>query len=141
MLVAVTFVMLGMLPGPFGFLRTWGDLVSVFFLYFLGQSMLKYRLLDIQELLGRGLVLISVALILALVFGILVLIAGGSPAVSLFQTFVASFVILILFEPLRDKVEGSTNLLFFRERYELRRTLDELRREIANIIDLKASRL
>jgi len=138
MLAAVTFVLFGMLPSPFDFLRTWGDLVSVFFLYFLGQSLLKDRLLDIQELLGRGLVLMSVALILAIVFGVLVFIAGGSPAVSLFQTFVASFVILILFEPLRDKVEGSTNLLFFRERYELRRTLDELRREIANIIDLKA---
>ncbi|HUU01189.1 MAG TPA: ATP-binding protein [Myxococcota bacterium] len=137
MLAAVTFVMLGMLPGPLKFLRTWGDLVSLFFLYFLSQSLLKYRLLDIQELLGRGLVLMSVALILAVVFGVLVLWAGGSPEVSLFQTFVASFVILILFEPLRDKVEGSTNLLFFRERYEMRRKLDDLRREIANIIDLK----
>ncbi len=135
MLVAVSFVFLGMLAGHLVFLRTWGDLVSILFLYFLGQSLLKYRLLDIQELLGRGLVLIAVALILAVVFGVLVLWAGGSPEVSLFDTFVASFVILILFEPLRDKVEGSTNLLFFRERHELRRKLGDLRREIANILD------
>jgi len=136
MLVAVTFVLLGMLPGPLGFLRTWGDLVSLFFLYFLGQSLLKYRLLDIQELLGRGLVLIAIALILAIVFGLLVLLAGASPAVSLFHTFVASFIILILFEPLRDKVEGSAGLLLFRERFELKRKLEQLRRDIANIIDL-----
>jgi two-component system sensor histidine kinase HydH len=137
MLVAVTFILLGMMPGGLGFLRTWGDLVSVFFLYFLSQSLLKYRLLDLQELLGRGLVLIAVALILSIVFGVLVLWAGVSPEVSLFHTFIASFVILILFEPLRDKVEGSTNRLLFRERYEFRGKLEDLRREIANILDLK----
>jgi len=135
MLVATTFILLGMMPGGLGFLRTWGDLVSIFFLYFLSQSLLKYRLLDLQELLGRGLVLIAVALILALVFGALVLWAGVSPEVSLFQTFIASFVILILFEPLRDKVEGSTNRLLFRERYEFRSKLEDLRREVANILD------
>jgi two-component system sensor histidine kinase HydH len=134
-LVALTFVLLGMLPGPLGFLRTWGNLVSVFFLYFVSQSLLKYHLLDLQELLGRTLVLTAVALILALVFGVLVLWAGGAPEVSLFHTFVASIVILILFEPLRDQVESSTRRLFFRERYDLRRKLEAMRREIANILD------
>ncbi len=136
-LVALTFVLLGMLPGPLGFLRTWGNLVSVFFLYFVSQSLLKYRLLDLQELLGRTLVLTGVALILAIVFGVLVLLAGGAPEVSLFQTFVASIVILILFEPLRDQVESSTRRLFFRERYELHRKLEDMRREIVNILDLE----
>ncbi|RME21062.1 MAG: GAF domain-containing protein [Deltaproteobacteria bacterium] len=138
MLVAVTFVLLGMLPASFGFLRTWGDLVSVFFLYFLSQGLIRYRLLDLQELLGRGLVLIAIALILAIVFGLLVLLAGAAPPVSLFHTFVASFIILILFEPLRDKVEDSAGLLLFRERFELRRQLQQLRRSIANIIDVEA---
>jgi len=136
-LVAVSFVLLGMLPAPLDFLRTWGNLVSVFFLYFVSQSLLKYRLLDLQELLGRTLVLTAVALILAVVFGVLVLWAGGAPEVSLFHTFVASIVILILFEPLRDQVEHSTRRLFFRERYELRRQLEQLRREVANILQLE----
>ena len=135
-LVAVTFVLLGMLPGPLGFLRTWGNLVSVFFLYFLSQSLLKFRLLDLQELLGRTLVLTGVSLILAVVFGVLVAWAGGAPEVSLFHTFVASIVILILFEPLRDQVEASTRRMFFRERYEVHRKLENLRREVANILDL-----
>ncbi len=136
-LVALTFVLLGMFPGPLEFLRTWGNLVSVFFLYFVSQSLLKYRLLDLQELLGRTLVLTGVALILAIVFGILVLWAGGRPEVSLFHTFVASIVILILFEPLRDQVEASTRRMFFRERYEMRRKLEDMRREIANLLDLE----
>ncbi len=135
-LLAVSFVLLGMLPGPLGFLRTWGDLVSAFYLYFVSQSLLKHRLLDMQELLGRTLVLTGVALLLATVFGLLVILAGASPEVSLFHTFVASIVIMILFEPLRDKLEGSASRLFFRERFEMRRKLEELRREIANIISL-----
>ncbi len=135
-LAAVTFVLLGLLPGPLGFLRTWGNLVSAFFLYLVSQSLLKYRLLDLQELFGRALVLSGVALILAMVFGVLVILAGGAPEVSLFHTFVASMVILILFEPLRDQVESKTKRLFFRERFELIRKLEELRREVANILDL-----
>jgi len=137
MLAAVSIALLGVLPPPFSFLSAWGDLVSVFFLYFLSQSLLKFRLLDLQELLGKGLVLIAIAVVLAAVFGVLVMLAGGSPAVSLFHTFVVGFIILILFEPLRDKVESSAGLLLFRERYEIRRKLEELRREIANIIDLQ----
>ena len=136
-LVALTFVLLGMLPGSLGFLRTWGNLVSVFVLYFVSQSLLKYRLLDLQELLGRTLVLTGVALILAIVFGVLVLLAGGAPEVSLFQTFVASIVILILFEPLRDQIESSTRRLFFSEHYDVRRKLEDMLREIANILDLE----
>jgi signal transduction histidine kinase len=136
-LVAVTFVLLGMLPGPLGFLRTWGNLVSVFFLYFVSQSLIKQRLLDLQELLGRTLVLTGIALILALVFGVLALLAGGAPEMSLFQTFVASIVIMILFEPLRDQLESSTHRLFFRERLELRRRFEDLRREVANILDVE----
>jgi two-component system sensor histidine kinase HydH len=136
LLSAATFSLLGMLPFTFSFLETWGNLVSILFLYFVSESLLSYRLLDLQELLGRGLVLTAVAIVLAAVFGVLVLLAGGFPEISLFQTFVASFIILILFEPLRDKLVGSTSRLFFRERFELRRMLENLRREIANILDV-----
>ncbi len=136
LLCAATFSLLGILPIAFDFLETWGNVVSILFLYFVSESLLSYRLLDLQELLGRGLVLTAVAIVLAAVFGVLVLVAGGFPEVSLFQTFVASFIILILFEPLRDKLVGSTSRLFFRERLELRRVLEKLRREIANILDV-----
>jgi Signal transduction histidine kinase, nitrogen specific len=136
LLSAATFSLLAILPFTFDFLQTWGNFISILFLYFVSESLLSYRLLDLQELLGRGLVLTAVAIVLAAVFGILVLFAGGFPEVSLFQTFVASFIILILFEPLRDKLVGSTSRLFFRERLELRRVLEKVRREIANILDV-----
>jgi two-component system, NtrC family, sensor histidine kinase HydH len=132
LLIAVTFVLLGTLPGPLRFLRTWGDLVSILFLYFISQSLLKYRLLDLRDLIGRGLVLTAVALVMAAVFWVLF---GGTTDLPLFHTFVASFVILILFEPLQEKLESSTKLLYFGERADLRRHLEDLRREIANIID------
>ncbi|NMB75738.1 MAG: histidine kinase [Myxococcales bacterium] len=135
LLAAVTFVLLGILPGPLGFLRAWGDLVAIFFLYFISQSLVKYRLLDLQEMLGRGLVLIAVSLILAVVFWVLVYWTGGSADFPLFHIFVGSFVILILFEPVRDKLESSPRRLLSREGHEVRRRLEELRRDIATRLD------
>jgi signal transduction histidine kinase len=135
LLVAVSFMLLGAFP-PLEFLRSWADLISVFFLYFVSQSLMKYRLLDLQELLGRMLTLTLVGLLLAMISGLLALWAGGSAGVSLFHTFLAALVIFILFEPLRDKVEVLTGRLIFQERIELRRKLEALRREIANILEL-----
>jgi len=135
LLAAVTFVGLGILPGPLGFLRSWGDLVAIFFLYFISQSLVKYRLLDLQEMLGRGLVLIAVSLILAVVFWVLVYWTGGSADFPLFHIFVGAFVILILFEPVRDKLESSPRRLLSREGHEVRRRLEELRRDIATRFD------
>jgi len=135
LLVATGVMLLGvLLEQPV--LRSWADLISVFFLYFLSQSLIMYRLLDLQELLGRMLTLSLVGLLLALVSGLLALWAGGSAGVPLFHTFMAAMVIFILFEPLRDRVEVVAGRLFFQERTELRQQLEDLRRDIANILEV-----
>ncbi len=135
LLVALVIMLIGVFP-PLAFLRSWADLISVFFLYFLSQSLIKYRLLDLQELLGRMLTLSLVGLLLALISSLLAVWAGGSASVPLFHTFLAAMVIFILFEPLRDRVEVVTGRLFFQERMELRQKLEDLRREVANILEL-----
>ncbi|HSA24787.1 MAG TPA: hypothetical protein P5076_25225, partial [Myxococcota bacterium] len=122
LLVALVIMLIGVFP-PLAFLRSWADLISVFFLYFLSQSLIKYRLLDLQELLGRMLTLSLVGLLLALISSLLAVWAGGSASVPLFHTFLAAMVIFILFEPLRDRVEVVTGRLFFQERMELRQKL------------------
>src|SRR5207244_8212074 len=76
------------------------------YLYFLSQSIQRHRLLDLNELLGKIVVLACVGLVLAAIYGLMVRWAGGAPTgLFLFNTLVASFVILILFEPLTAQVE------------------------------------
>ncbi len=119
-------------PPPFA------NVALTIYLYFLSQTILRHRLLDLNELLGKIVVLGCVGLVLAAVYGLLVRWTGGaSTGLFLFNTLIASFVILILFEPLKAKVEERVLSLFFAERFELVQSLAALRQRMAGIIDVR----
>lgn len=108
------------------------------YLYFLSQTIQRHRLLDLNELLGKIVVLASVGVVLAAIYGLLVRWAGaGSTGLFLFNTLVASFVILILFEPLKAKVEERVLALFFAERFQLVQALDALKGRLASVVDVR----
>jgi signal transduction histidine kinase len=121
---------------------TWptiGNFVTILYLYFLSQTLFRYRLLDLNELVGKMVVLASLVVILTVVYGLLLLWVGGGKQQGLFilNTVVASFVILILFEPVRSLLENAINQWLVRERHELRFRMDNLRRELMNVIDVR----
>jgi two-component system, NtrC family, sensor histidine kinase HydH len=113
-----------------------GPLVSTLYLFFLAQTLLRLRLMDLHELLGKVASQTVLAVILAAVFATLTLWVGQNPSLFLFNTVVAAFVMLILLEPLRAKVEERVVAVFFRERFELLRALSNLRARIANVIEV-----
>ncbi|MBX5484362.1 MAG: GAF domain-containing protein [Myxococcaceae bacterium] len=113
-----------------------GPVVSTLYLFFLAQTLLRLRLMDLHELLGKIASQTAMAAILAAVFAILTVWVNGNAPLFLFNTIVAAFVILILLEPLRAKVEEQVIAIFFRERFELLRALEHLRARIATIIDV-----
>lgn len=119
-----------------------GTVALTVYVFFLSQTLLRHRLLDLNELLGKFVVLSLLALLLAAIYGALVSWVvgvsgeGSWAGLFLFNTLVASFVVLILFEPLKAKVEGAVVSLLFRERWELLRTLGQLRQRIASLIGI-----
>lgn len=114
-----------------------GTVVMIAYLYFVSQSLFRYRLLDLNELLGRMVVLAVLLLALAGLYGVLLAwVSTGQPGLFFFNTIIASFVIIILFEPLRTLVEDRVNRWLFRQRFELRLRVEKLRRELASVIDL-----
>jgi two-component system sensor histidine kinase HydH len=119
-------------PPPFA------NVALTVYLYFLSQTLQRHRLLDLNELLGKIVVLASVGLVLVAIYGLLVRWTGGaSTGLFLFNTLVASFVILILFEPLKAKVEERVLALFFAERFELVQALQALRGRMASVVDVR----
>src|SRR5436305_2177209 len=119
-------------PPPFA------NVAMTIYLYFLSQTIQRHRLLDLNELLGKIVVLASVGLVLAAIYGLLVRWTGGQgPGLFLFSTLVASFVILILFEPLKAKVEERVLALFFAERFQLVQALQTLRTRMASVVDVR----
>ena len=119
-------------PPPFA------NVALTIYLYFLSQTIQRHRLLDLNELLGKIVVLASVGLVLAAIYGLLVRwTGGGSTGLFLFNTLVASFVILILFEPLKAKVEERVLAIFFAERFQLVQALQTLRTRMASVVDVR----
>jgi two-component system, NtrC family, sensor histidine kinase HydH len=119
-------------PPPFA------NVALTIYLYFLSQTIQRHRLLDLNELLGKIVVLASVGVVLAAIYGLLVRWTGGqSTGLFLFNTLVASFVILILFEPLKAKVEERVLALFFAERFQFVQALQTLRTRMASVVDVR----
>jgi len=136
---ATTMALLDFLPRVGVAFPAIGNVLSILYLYFLSQTLFRYRLLDLNELVGKMLVLGSLVAILTIVYGLLLAWLGGGQQQGVFflNTVVASFVILILFEPARTMLENVVNRWLVSERYELRYRIDNLRRELMNTIDVR----
>lgn len=137
-IAAITLAAIDFLP-KFGVpFPSFGNVVTIIYMYFISQTLFRYRLLDLTELLGRMVVIATFVLILAAIYGLLVAwIPADQSGVFFFNTLVASFIIFILFDPLRTAVEGQVQKWMFREKYELKARIDSLRQVLTNVIDLK----
>lgn len=109
----------------------YGSLLTVVYLYFLQQTLFMDRLLDIDELLGKVVVMSAFVLLLSAVHTALNLTnVDQRQAVT-----VVAVIILLLYEPLRSFLEGQVQRFTARERYELQQALADLRQALPNIIE------
>lgn len=114
-----------------------GNVLGILYLYFLSQTLFRYRLLDLNELVGKMAVLGTLVVLLSAVYGFLLYwIGGGQQGLYLLNALVAAFVILILFEPVRNWLENGINRWLNRQRTELRGRLDAVRRELPGVVDV-----
>jgi signal transduction histidine kinase len=135
-LVALVLASGELLPGA-GLPAAMGHLAATFYLYFLYQSIISRRVIDLVELLGKAAVLGVMTLVLATAYFLLVWWVGSDePGVGLFNTLVASFVILILFDQVRPWIERTTVRLIFRRRHELTAVLRRLLRTLRTTISV-----
>ncbi|MBM4279352.1 MAG: GAF domain-containing protein [Deltaproteobacteria bacterium] len=128
---ALDLLALAGLPVP-----TIGGMIAALYVYFLSQAILSSRLLDLHELLGKVLVFGSLALILAVVYGFLFLWVGDRRGFFLSNTLVASSLILILFEPVKVRLEETAARVFFREQLTFSRGLRRLVPRLMTTIEL-----
>jgi len=116
-----------------------GNVLGILYLYFLSQTLFRYRLLDLNELVGKMAVLGTLVVLLSAVYGFLLYWVGEgqrTEGLYLLNALVAAFVILILFEPVRNWLENTINRWLLRQRAELRGRLDAVRRELPGVVDV-----
>jgi signal transduction histidine kinase/uncharacterized membrane protein len=110
-----------------------GTVLILVFLYALSQSITHYRLIDLYELAGRLGVLTALAFVLAFILWLMQLVTGDQ---LFLHVVVSAFLVLILFDPVRTKVQEWISQVFFHERFELERTILALRGSVAHILDV-----
>jgi signal transduction histidine kinase len=132
--IATTLALLDHLPT---YVPALGNIAILIYLFLLYQTIIRHRLLDLNEFLGRGLVLGVLALLLAAGYSIIVLWSADYLPLAFLNATIASLLIIIVFDPLRTAVEDLASRFLFRQTYELERRLTTLRREMANIIELR----
>lgn len=135
--VATTLALVGVLPYFGDVWATIGNVLAILYLYFISQTLFRSRLIDVNELIGKMAVLGSLVLLLSVVYGPFLSQVGEQGAklgnVYLLNAIVASFVILILFEPVRGAIENGVNRWLVRQRTELRGRVESLRRELTSV--------
>lgn len=110
-----------------------GAVLSIVFLFVLAESLIRERLVDHYEMLGWALVSTALAFSWAGIFYVFVVLMGRFQTMYL-NAVLAGIVMLVLFEPLRDKVSAYIHRAFFLERVDLERAVTRARREMARVL-------
>ncbi len=102
----------------------------------LGYAVLRYRLMDVDVIFRRGIVYSLAAMAIAAVyFGAIGLAAAlihqRAPSLGAAGWILAIVITALLFEPVKNWLQERLDRLFYRERYDYRRTLIEFGRQMS----------
>ncbi|MCL2823068.1 MAG: ATP-binding protein [Polyangiaceae bacterium] len=111
-----------------------GAVLSIVFLYALAESLWKERLVDLYEWVGHLIVSTALAFCLAGVFYTFVTYVGFDT--MYLNAVLAAVAILVLFEPLRSKVEEQIHVMFFRQRRDLDRVIHRAEQTLVHVLEL-----
>ncbi len=110
----------------------------------LAFGVLKYDLLDFGYLFRRGTVYFLLTGILAMLYVLIIFLfhtlfitGGGNPFLL---SLILALVIVVLFNPLRDRVRRLIDRLFFRGGYDYRQLLREVSGRMASLLNLSEIR-
>ncbi len=117
------------LPAFKGSATAIGHMAVMTYVFFLSQVILRDRLLDLNEFLGRMLILGILAILFASVTALLINIGDG-PSSRLFNAVFGVIILLTLYEPMKDWLERKAAEVFFRERHGFLQALSDLRQRM-----------
>ncbi len=117
-----------------------GTLAAAIYIYFLGRIILLYRLLDLHEIIAQMTNFLLMSFLLAAVYALLVLKPVGETSLwtSVVNTLLATATMLILYAPLREIIDRGIMRLFFKERHQLERAVNQLLPRLPGIFAVDA---
>ncbi len=128
-LAEATDVLLWKLQGP----RVASLLVPLLYLYAGYLHLAQVRVSDLRQLMGTAMALTVMAVGLAACFGLIRIWAGERLDLFLFNSFVASFALLVAFPSVRDRLCHLMDRYFMASKLELERVLADLGARLTHI--------
>jgi len=122
-------------------LMKWSVLSLVFLPLTFGYAIFRYRLMDVDLIFKRGVVYtLAAASIVGVYFGVVAgvaqLIQARVPSSGPAGLILAMVVTALLFDPVKNWIQQQLDQVFYRTRYDYRRTLVEFGRELSSEKDL-----
>ena len=113
----------------------------LFFPLSVGVAILRYRLWDIDVIVNRTLVYTILTVLLGMVFvglvmGLQLVFRSITGMISEPALVLATVVIVLLFNPLRQRVQDFIDRRFYRRKYDLARTLEAFSQSLRDQVDL-----
>jgi two-component system sensor histidine kinase HydH len=112
-----------------------GAVLSIVFLFVLAESLIRERLVDLYEMAALAVVSTALAFALGGIFYVFVQLLGQFQTMYL-NAVMGGIVMLVLFEPLRDKITAYLHRSFFLERADLERAVDRARHELTHVLQV-----
>ncbi len=112
-----------------------GNIALSLYIFLLSQAITQQRLLNFGALASRILVLVFVALTLTGVYSLLVGWIQNSPGLFFLNSFITSFIILMLLDPLRSLVRYFTQRLLTQKHQRLESVIRDAQRRLAGVVD------
>ncbi len=108
----------------------------------MAYAILKYKLMDVEVIIKRGMVFALatgsvMALYMLLVSSISTYLPGMNPELLAALTFLATLLVVVLFAPIKNKIQTYLDKILYKDRYDIRIELKRFSFELSREVNLE----
>ena len=112
-----------------------GTLARVLYLIFIFLTFIQKELVTAEEVVAKLALFGGIALMLSTIYSLLVSWVGDQPGLFFFNTVIASFVSIVLFDPMRKFTARFTRKLFLQRNAQLEDEMNLLSQELMGLVE------
>ncbi|MBI3556132.1 MAG: hypothetical protein HY074_07700, partial [Deltaproteobacteria bacterium] len=112
-----------------------GNILLCLYLFVISEAIIHQRLLNVSALLNRVLMLIFISTLFTVIYTMLVAWIENSPALFILNTFLASFLIVLLVDPVKKLTSIGVVRIFSNKYHKFENQVEEAQLQLTGILD------
>lgn len=122
------------IPFVWDWVPSFGNIALTIYLFFISQAITQQRFLNVNALFSRVLVLLTLAFTLTVIYSLFLFWMEQSPAAFFLYSFVISFLLVVLLDPIRTGVNFLTQRLLTQQHRRLTQLLREAQAKLSSVL-------